>query len=111
RYVIPIIPFLALGIAPAFRRAPLVTGALALVSMLVMTSMTATHALAGCDLDWFHRIGTRDFDYTVAWLVGVTGWYTILPFVAAIAAAAVVAVRAAPPVRPSTLEPLLAGVA
>ena len=111
RYVIPIIPFLALGIAPAFRRAPLVTGALALVSMLVMTSMTATHALAGYDLDWFHRIGTRDFDYTVAWLVGVTGWYTILPFVAAIAAAAVVAVRAAPPMRPSTLEPLLAGVA
>ncbi|MEP6811500.1 MAG: hypothetical protein ABI990_00780 [Actinomycetota bacterium] len=111
RYVIPILPFLALGIALAFRCAPLVTGALALASILVMASMTATHALAGYDLDWFHRIGTRDFDYTVAWLVGVTGWYTILPFAAAIAAAAVVAVRAAPPVRPSTLEPLLAGVA
>lgn len=108
RYVIPIIPFLALGIGPAYRRRPLTTGAFALVSWLVMVSMTATHALAGYDFDWFHRIGTRDFDYTVAWLVGITGWYTILPFFTALVVAVALAFAATSPVRVGRFEPLAA---
>jgi hypothetical protein len=111
RYVIPIIPFLALGIAPAYRRRPLTTAALGLVSCAVMVSMTATHALAGYDLDWLHRVGTRDFDYTVAWLVGVTGWYTIVPFFAALAAAVALALATTPRVPVRWLEPLAAGAA
>ncbi|MDQ5821336.1 MAG: hypothetical protein M3540_07850, partial [Actinomycetota bacterium] len=111
RYVIPIVPFLALGIAPAFRRWPLVTGGLGVVSSIFMVTMTATHALAGYDLDWFHRIGTRDFDYTVAWLFGITGWYTIVPFFAALAVAVTLAFAFAPRVSPGRLEPLAAGAA
>ncbi|MEP6978212.1 MAG: hypothetical protein ABI948_09180 [Thermoleophilia bacterium] len=111
RYLLPIIPFLALGIAPAYRRWPLVTGALGLVSWVVMVSMTATHALAGYDLDWLHRLGTRDFDYTAAWLIGITGWYTIIPFFAALAGAVALAFAATPRVRVGWLEPLAAGAA
>jgi hypothetical protein len=111
RYVIPILPFLGLPLALAFRRFPATTVALALVSGIVALATTATYALAGYDLNWFGRIGNRDFTYTPASLVDVTGWYTIVPFFAAAAAAAVLAALATPWRRVVPAEIAIAGAA
>jgi hypothetical protein len=111
RYVIAIIPFLALGLAAAFRAFPATTGALALVSAIVAVSITATHALAGYNAEWLDRISRRDFTATAASLVGVTGWYTILPFFAAAVAAAVLAFLATAGPQPSPLETAVGGLA
>jgi hypothetical protein len=111
RYVIAILPFLASGLAAAFRAFPVTAGALAVVSAIVAVSITATHALAGYNAEWFDRIGRRDFTATAASLVDVTGWYTILPFFAAAAAAALFAFLASAPPRLSGLDTLAAGAA
>ena len=93
RYLVPILPFLALPLATAFRRFPATTVALALVSVVIAVTTTATHALAGYQLDWFDRVASRDFTFTAARLVDVTGWPTIMAFfVAAIIAVAAAAV-------------------
>jgi hypothetical protein len=111
RYVIAIIPFLALGLAASFRAFPATTGALALVSSIVALSITATHALAGYNAEWLDRISRRDFTATAASLVDVTGWYTILPFFAAAAAAAALACLATARPQTSSLETAAGGVA
>ena len=111
RYVIPVIPFLGLGLAVAFRRLPATTWALALVSGIVATATTATYALAGYELDWFERIASRTFTYTPASLVGVTGWYTILPFFLVATAAAVLAALTTPAVLIGGWDLALAGTA
>ena len=95
RYLIPILPFIALGLAPAFRRWPTTTTGLAAVSIVVMSSITATHALAGYNLGWFDRIAERQFTETAASLAGVTGWYTIVPFFVAVAVAVALAFASA----------------
>jgi hypothetical protein len=111
RYLLPILPFLAVPLGIAFRRSPTVTGGLALVSATIMTSITAAHALAAYRLDWFDRIADRDFTSTAASLAGVTGWYTILPFAVAVAAAVAFAVLATEPPSVSDLETALGGAA
>jgi hypothetical protein len=94
RYLIPLIPLLAFPLAAAFRAFPVTTGALALVSTVIAVSTTATHALAGYKADWFDRVGNLQFTPTPMSLVGVTGWYTILPFFLAVATAGVFAIVA-----------------
>lgn len=111
RYLVPMLPFLALPLAVALRRFPATTTALALVSMIIAVTTTATHALAGYQLDWFDRVASRDFTYTVAWLVGVTGWYTILPFFAAALVAGTAAALGTRWSEPHALEIAFAGVA
>jgi hypothetical protein len=111
RYVIPILPFLAVPLALAFRAFPTVTGGLAAVSATIMVSITATHALAAYHLDWFDRVAERDFTRTAASLVEVTGWYTILPLAAAVATAAVLALLATRRPAVPRLETALGGVA
>jgi hypothetical protein len=46
RFLIPALPFLALGLAPAFEQAPVVTGALALVSVAATSVVSVTWPLA-----------------------------------------------------------------
>lgn len=109
RHLIAMLPFLAVALAPAFRALPVTTGALALVSGVVMALVTATHALAGYDRHWLDRLEARETTSTAASLLGVTGWYTILPFFAAAAAAAAFAFAASRAVRPHVWDTLLAG--
>lgn len=111
RYLIAIIPFLGLGLAAAFRTFPATTTALGLVSAVIAVSTTATSALAGYNLEWFDRVAAGSFTYTPASLVGVTGWYTMLPFFAAAGAAAVLAVRATPRMQILPVDVALAGTA
>jgi hypothetical protein len=89
-----LLPFAALGLPLVFRLAPTVAGGLMCVSVVIMSAITATHALGGYNLEWFERIGNRDFTRTAASLVGITGWYTVLPFFVAIALAAALACAA-----------------
>lgn len=46
RFLVPALPFLALGLAPAFARAPVVTGALAFVSVAATIIVSVTWPLA-----------------------------------------------------------------
>jgi hypothetical protein len=108
RYLIPILPFLAFPLVAALRAFPVTTLALAAVSAVVMGSVTATHALAGYDGDWLSRFEQRAFASTAASLVGVTGWYTILPFFAAVLVAALAAALATPALHVSRADTALA---
>jgi hypothetical protein len=111
RYLIPILPMLAVPLALAFRSFPVTTGALALVSAIVGVTITATHALAAYDAQWFDRLGNLQFTPTPASLVGVTGWYTILPFFLAAAAAAIFVFLATAPPRLTARDMLAAPAA
>lgn len=89
RYLITILPFLAVALAAAFRSFPLTTVGLAAVSSLQMVVQTATNPLASYDGGWLGRLTDRDVSQTAASIVAVTGWYTILPFFAAVLLAVV----------------------
>jgi hypothetical protein len=89
RYLLPLVPFLAVGLAVAYRRFPLTTLALAAVSAFQMIVITATGPLAAYDGGWMRRLTSRQFVETAASLLGFTGWYAIIPFFLAAAVAAV----------------------
>jgi hypothetical protein len=91
RYLLTLIPFAALPLALAYRRIPLTTLGLALVSAFQMVVVTATGALASYDWEWLTRARAKQFALTAASLVNFTGWYTILPFLVACAVAVVAA--------------------
>ena len=92
RYLFPIVPFLAVPVALAFRRFPLTTLGLTAVSAFQMVVMTASGPLAAYDGQWLRRFADREVVLTAAALVGVTGWTAILPFVAAALVAAAIGV-------------------
>jgi hypothetical protein len=96
RYLMPLLPFVGVGLALTFRRLPLTTIALAAVSVFQAVVMTATGPLAAYDGEWLARVPDRDFPLTAASLVGITGWYSILAFFAAAAVAVAAAALASP---------------
>ena len=56
RFLIPVLPFLALGVAAAYRAWPWSTLALALPSAVLMLGVTATHPIVGAHWSWVHRL-------------------------------------------------------
>lgn len=110
RYLVPVLPLVALPAALTFRRWPVTTAALALVSAILMSALTATqlHAGQALDPDWFAALLDHSFPSTAASVLGVTGWYAILPFFVAIGAAIVAAGLSLPP---AGEDQLLAGAA
>jgi hypothetical protein len=104
RYLIPMLPFLAVGLATAFRRFPLATAALALPSAFQMVAQTATNPLAAYDGGWYDRLLHGEFLGTAASLVGITGPDAYLPFFAAAIAAAACAVADARGLRASLAD-------
>jgi hypothetical protein len=99
RYLIVIMPLLALPLAISFRRFPTTTGALALVSGMLMLALTSSHLRTGIDPRWFHELAERRVPPTVLSFVGITGWYAVLPFFVAAALAVACAIAGAGPVR------------
>jgi hypothetical protein len=100
RYLIPVLPFLAVPVALAFRCAPATTTALAGASIVWMSVVTLTRPQAAWDGHVFDRLfspGLEDYSRTATELVGVTGPVRIVPFVLAVAVAAAAAVLAARP--------------
>ena len=95
RYLVTLLPFVAVGLAVAYRAFPLTTLALGLVSAFQLVVTTATGPLAAYDGDWLGRARRHEFVQTGASIVEVTGWYTIAPFFVAAVTAAVCAVLGA----------------
>lgn len=105
RFLIAILPFLALALAPVFVARPLTTLALAVPSAVIMVVVTVTHPIenwAG-HAQWFQRLGDGNYSATVLSffrplslddlsLPSSTTWYPLLlflvPLVLAVAFAA-----------------------
>jgi len=85
RYLITILPFLLFAVGPLARALPLTSCALALLSVIVMTMIVSTHALAGYDGRWLERLRDGDVTSTAASFVGVTGAIAIVPLFLAVA--------------------------
>lgn len=97
RFLVPLLPFLALALAPAWRRYPGPTLALAVPSALTMIAATVTYPLIGPgdSAQWTTRIGEAHFQHTVLSVLGLdNGWPAIAPVLLAFVAAAVLATRA-----------------
>jgi len=111
RFLVPVLPFLALPLALAWRRWPATALALATVSAVLMATLTATLPLIGNDDIgyWMHIVDIESFEHTVASAVGLdNGWLAIAPFAVALLAAALLAVRATGPVATHGRERLAA---
>jgi hypothetical protein len=104
RYLIVIMPLLALPLAISFRRFPATTGGLALVSGVLMLALTSSHVRTGIDPRWFHELAERRVPPTVLSFLGITGWYAVLPFFVAAALAVGCAIASASGVRASPGE-------
>lgn len=78
RFLIPILPFLALPLALAFRRFPLATGVLAAISVLTMLTATITQPMLQADdtKTWFSRAAHGAFSDTLLTRAGI-GTHTI----------------------------------
>jgi hypothetical protein len=115
RYLMPMLPFLAAPLALAFRRLPVTTVALALVSIVWMVAATATVPLLPNNYlssvrrgdiantgRWFDRVADGDFTRTIVTSAGGGhGWIGIIPFLLAVVAALALAGLATqrPPIR------------
>jgi hypothetical protein len=104
RFLIPILPFLAVPLAIAYRRWPALTIALAIPSALMMVAATVTLPMIGNGDTgyWAHVISIGRFEHTVLSVLGAgNGWRALAPFLAALIVAAVLAVLATPRLHPS----------
>jgi hypothetical protein len=106
------LPFLGVALAVALSSAPLPVAFLGLVSTAVMFALTMTRPLAAWDGHVIDRLlspALEGYSPTIPALVGVTGWYDVLPAFAAVLAAVVFAALATP--RPEFDRRRLAGLA
>ena len=87
RFLIPVIPFLAVPLALAWRRWPATALALAAVSAVLMATATVTLPLIGNDDIgyWWHIVEIETFEHTIASVAGLdNGWLALAPFLAAL---------------------------
>jgi hypothetical protein len=99
RFLIPALPFLAIGLAYAYRRLPALTLGLAIPSGLFMLVGTLTYPLIGKQGigTWADWLVQGRLEHTVLTGFGVTNaWLALAPFFAALLLAVVLAVRATP---------------
>jgi hypothetical protein len=99
RFLVPMLPFLALGIAVALRELAAPTVALAAASIVGMVAATISEPqLVGQDTGrWQDLLGDGDLQFTVFSAVGGGhGWLPMLPFLALVGLALVTAARSVP---------------
>ena len=99
RFLIPALPFVALGLPFAYRRFPGMTLGLAIPSAFLMLVGTLTYPLLGKQGvgTWADWLVQGRLEHTVLTAFGVTNaWLAIAPFIAALVTAVVLAVRATP---------------
>lgn len=102
RFLVPVLPFLGLALAPAFKKLPATALALLLPSMLVMATATATlpmigHGEVGI---WPRLIEMANFEQT--WINGFgvdNKWWGILPFAIPLFASLICVIAATLPMR------------
>jgi hypothetical protein len=101
RFLMPILPFLALPIALAWRRLPAITFALAVPSVLFMLTATLTFPLIGNDNVgfWWKLVAASNFEQTVATPLGAGHhWGGIAPVLAGAVLAIGIAIAVTPAV-------------
>ena len=99
RFLIPALPFVALGLATAYRRFPALTLGLAIPSAMFMLIGSLTYPLIGRQGTgtWADWLVEGNVEHTVLTAFGVTNaWLALAPFFAAVVTAIVLAVRATP---------------
>jgi hypothetical protein len=97
RFLMPILPFLAVATALSFERMPLTTAVLAGVSITAMLTVTITHPILAAGGGVPHRLRSRDFTDTVFTSLGIGSTYvTAAAFLLLAAGAIVLAVAATP---------------
>jgi hypothetical protein len=99
RFLIPALPFLAIGLAYAYKRLPALTLGFAIPSTLMMLVGTLTYPLLGKQGvgTWADWLVQGRLEHTVLTAFGVTNaWLAIAPFMAAVLTSVVLAVRATP---------------
>jgi hypothetical protein len=114
RFMTPVLPFLALGLAFAYRHRPATTLALAIPSLLWMLVAAITYPLLGYEgsAEWLERLVDGEIEHTVLAVLGVqSNWIGIAPVLLAVGAAAAFAAIATPWPRPSPADLRLAAAA
>lgn len=114
RFLIPALPFIALGMAEAYRRYTAPTLALAIPSALLMLAASITYPLIGDNGTWlwFDMLRTGNIEHTLLTALGVSSpWVAIAPVLVAAFAAGALAVRATPAARLGSIRPALAVLA
>ena len=99
RFLIPALPFIAIGLAFAYKRLPALTLGLAIPSGLMMLVGSLTYPLLGKQGTgtWADWLVEGKLEHTVLTAFGVTNaWLAVAPVVAAVLTAVVLAVRATP---------------
>jgi len=112
RFLIPAMPFLALGLAVSYKRLPALTLAMAIPSFLLMLVGSMTFPLIGQNgtSTWAGELGSGILEHTLLTVLGVgNGWLAAAPVAAAVATAVVLTVRATPRARLADVR--LAGAA
>jgi hypothetical protein len=107
RFLVPVLPFLAVPLALAWRRWPATALSLACASAVLMATATVTLPLIGNDDIGYWTSLARDanFEHTIASVAGLdNGWLALSPFVAALLGSALLAARATGPVEWRTRE-------
>jgi hypothetical protein len=113
RFFIPALPFLAIGLASAYRRLPALTLALAIPSVTFMVAGALTFPLIGDNGTgtWANQLGSGALEHTVLTVLGVhNGWLAAAPLLAAVAAAIAFAALATPRVRIGDVRPAVAAL-
>jgi hypothetical protein len=99
RFLMPALPFVALGLPYAYRRLPAVTLGLAIPSAFMMLVASMTYPLLGKQGTgtWADWLLEGRLEHTVLTAFGVTNaWLAVAPLIAAVLTAVVLAVRATP---------------
>ncbi len=102
RFLTPTLPFLAVGLAYAYKRLPATTLALAIPSVTLMTVATITYPLIGEQGtgQWGEMLFDANFEHTLLTAFGVRdALIAILPVLALIGGAAWLTARSAPELR------------
>ena len=100
RFLIPALPFIALGLAFAYKRFPATTLGLAIPSVLFMGAAAISFPLIGEQGpgEWADFIEDAHLEHTLLTVLGVANsWVAIAPVVIAALAAVALAARATPP--------------
>jgi LPXTG-motif cell wall-anchored protein len=111
RFLIPTLPFLALGLAVAWRRWPAPTLALAIPSAVFMLAAVLTHPLIGeeATATWAERLEAGELEHTLLTALGVRGgWLAAAPVLGAVTAAVALAAVATPRERLGSVRGALA---
>jgi hypothetical protein len=93
RYLMPVFPFLAVGIAVALRHFPGETVGLALAGATMLVATTVTSPLAALDRHVIQRLRDHSVVGTALEFVGITSGFSVLIFGLAVAVALIAAAR------------------